>query len=235
MKEIIDLVSNKVNSEFLLLTAGITLFFIYITKEAWVKLISGLKLKDFGPLFRKKPQFQYTINDLEKHDLFTDIISYKDTRYEFYTHGEIDIIKSRIFSDFLNTKLDSTYKNMLKISKEATIEMSRVDLKAHVNGCFSTCNINLEKNLEKLFIANGLNKEMSQQVMDKFYTVRKTNMIRYNRRIDSIFACSFYENNFQLILALYEVIAYELHDIIQDSIKAFNDINGLFLNLEYGG
>lgn len=235
MKEILEVVSNKLDNPVIIVLTLIVLFFLYITKEAWIKKISSITAKDLKKAIGKKPYFQYAIKDLEKHDLFvSDIPSYRDYRYDFYTHGQLDETKSKIFTDFLNVKMDSTKDNMLKISKKAKDEMSRVDLKNHINKCFNSCNECLENNLETLFITNGLTQEMSKVIIYKFYAVRRKAMERYNRRIDSIFACDFYESNFQIILAVYEVVAYEMDDIIEDSIQTFKEINGLFLNLEYG-
>ena len=122
---------------------------------------------------------------------------------------------------------------MLRISSEASDEMTKQDLKAHVNQCFNDCNQCLEKELKKVFIEKGFDLKNSEIIIEKFYAVRESALEKYSRRIDSIFACDFYDNNFQLILALYEVIAFEIDDIVQHSHETFIEVNGMFYELEY--
>ncbi len=117
--------------------------------------------------------------------------------------------------------------------QKANPEMTRQELKLLVNNCFNACNLTLENRLINRFQEKGLNKKDAEIIMQKFFIVRSEVMGKYNKRIDSIFACDFYRTNFDLVLAIYEVIAFEIEDIIEDGVRCFEEINGTFLELEY--
>jgi hypothetical protein len=229
MEGFFEAVVNKISSPVILtviLIFSITLFFL---RKGINEVISKINPKD---LFRRRKTL-YKIKDLCNHDLFNELEIAKLYSYEFETDGEVDVTKGLVFKDFIDVKLTSTKKNMLKISQEATNEMTKQELKAHVNNCFNDCNNCLGETLKKVFIEKGLNQKSAELVLMKFFLIRSKALKRYNKRLESIFACDFYENNFQLILALYEVIAFEIDDIISASYETFIEINGMFYGLEY--
>ena len=229
MEQITELI-RQINNPYLAAILIGFLSFLYLTKDSWRDLISKTSLSKILKETSKNP---YEIFDLLKHDLFNEIDSYKSHKYEFKTHGKVDITKSKIFNDFLDLKIDSTSKNMALICQKATPEMTRQELKYLVNNCFNACNLTLENRLINKFQEKGLNKKDAEIIMNKFYIVRSEVMGKYNKRIDSIFACDFYRTNFDLVLAIYEVIAFEIEDIIDDGVKCFEEINGTFMELEY--
>jgi len=225
VSEIIDKISNPLILVFILIFFSL-LFFLRKGLNTFLSKV------DPSQIFKGKEN-KYNLKDLSKHDLFNELEIHKRQRFEFETHGKDDITKALIFKDFLEAKLNSTSKNMLRISSESTDEMTKQDLKAHVNQCFNDCNQCLEEELKKVFIEKGFDLNNSEVIIEKFYAVRESALEKYSRRIDSIFACDFYENNFQLILALYEVIAFEIDDIVQHSHETFIEVNGMFYELEY--
>ena len=225
VSEIIDKISNPLILVFILIFFSL-LFFLRKGLNAFLSKV------DPSHIFKAKDN-KYNLKDLSKHDLFNELELHKRQRFEFETHGKDDLTKALIFKDFLDAKLTSTSKNMLRISSEASDEMTKQDLKAHVNQCFNDCNQCLEEELKNVFIEKGFDLKNSEIIIEKFYAVRESALEKYSRRIDSIFACDFYDNNFQLILALYEVIAFEIDDIVQHSHETFIEVNGMFYELEY--
>ncbi len=229
MEGLIESIINKISSPAMLSVILIFSITLYFLRKGINTFISNINVKD---LFRRRKTL-YRIKDLCNHDLFNELEIAKLYSYEFETNGETDITKGLVFKDFIDVKLTSTKKNMLKISQEATNEMTKQELKAHVNNCFNNCNDCLGKNLKRTFIDKGLSEKSAEMVLMKFFLIRSRALKRYNKRLESIFACDFYENNFQLILALYEVIAYEIDDIISNSYETFVEINGMFYGLDY--
>lgn len=226
MEGVFELIIDKIGNPYLLGLIMILMMVLFFLKTGINNFLSNVNI------FKGKEN-KYNLKDLSKHDLFNELEIHKRQKFEFETHGKDDITKALIFKDFLDAKLTSTSKNMLRISSEANDEMTKQDLKAHVNQCFNDCNQCLEEELKKLFIAKGFDLKHSNIIIEKFYAVRESALEKYSRRIDSIFACDFYENNFQLILALYEVIAFEIDDIVQHSHETFIEVNGMFYELEY--
>ena len=226
MEGIFELIIDKIGNPYLLGLIMILMMVLFFLKTGINNFLSNVNI------FKGKEN-KYNLKDLSKHDLFNELEIHKRQRFEFETHGKDDLTKALIFKDFLDAKLTSTSKNMLRISSEASDEMTKQDLKAHVNQCFNDCNQCLEKELKKVFIEKGFDLKNSEIIIEKFYAVRESALEKYSRRIDSIFACDFYDNNFQLILALYEVIAFEIDDIVQHSHETFIEVNGMFYELEY--
>jgi hypothetical protein len=229
MEGFFEAIVNKISNPLILAVLLMFSTTLYFLRKGINNFISNISPKD---LFRKRKTL-YKIKDLCNHDLFNELEIAKLYSFKFDTDGQEDITKGLVFKDFIDVKLSSTSKNMLKISQEATSEMTKQELKAHVNNCFNDCNNCLGETLKKVFIEKGLDKKSAELVLMKFFLIRSKALKRYNKRIESIFACDFYENNFQLILALYEVIAYEIDDIISASYETFIEINGMFYGLEY--
>lgn len=223
MEKLLEIV-KQIDNPYVLGVVVILTYFFYLTKDSWSTVISKLRLT----------KNKYDIIDLKNHDLFTEMLSYKGFKTEFYTHGSLDTTKNKIFNDFLELKIDSTIENMISICEESTEDLSKAELKHLVNSCFNKCNLTLADRLKQRFLDNGLNKSDADIIIDKFYDLRTEAMSRYNKRIESIFACDFYQSNFHLILALYEIIAFEIEDVVKDGVKCFEEINGTFLDLDYG-
>ena len=228
MESLFEAIVNKISNPIVLVLILLFVSVLYFLKNGLNDFLSQLKPRDF---FKKKTL--YKIKDLRNHDLFNELEIAKLYSFEFETNGEVDVTKGLVFKDFIDVKLSSTKENMLNISQEATNEMTKQELKAHVNNCFNDCNNCLGDTLKKVFIEKGLDQKSAELVLMKFFLIRSRALKRYNKRLESIFACDYYENNFQLILAIYEVIAYEIDDIISDSYETFIEINGMFYGLEY--
>ena len=226
MEGVFELIIDKIGNPYLLGLIMILMMVLFFLKTGINNFLSNVNI------FKGKEN-KYNLKDLSKHDLFNELEIHKRQKFEFETHGKDDITKALIFKDFLDAKLTSTSRNMLRISSEASDEMTKQDLKAHVNQCFNDCNQCLEEELKNVFIEKGFDLKNSEIIIEKFYAVRESALEKYSRRIDSIFACDFYDNNFQLILALYEVIAFEIDDIVHHSHETFIEVNGMFYELEY--
>lgn len=196
------------------------------------------------------PKFDYVVKDLVKHDLFREIRNLiGDTDPEFITHGQRDYTKDIVYRDFINNKLQSTHDNMIRIASEYTEGMLRADLKNHVYNMFDDCNNCLEMRLIDTFVSKRLSEKgrtdltreeeklisklHAERVYRKFIGVRDNTMRRYGRIIEKIFSNPFNETNFQCINQLFTVVLWEMDDIMEDSVKTFESINGDFLNLEY--
>ena len=229
MEGLFEAIVNKISSPLMLTVVLMFSITLFLLRKGINTFISNITLKD---LFRRR-KYKYNIKDLCNHDLFNELEMAKLYSFEFETNGELDITKGLVFKDFIDVKLSSTQENMLKISQEATNEMTKQELKAHVNNCFNDCNNCLGQTLKKVFIEKGLDQKSAELVLMKFFLIRSRALKRYNKRLESLFACDYYENNFQLILAIYEVIAFEIDDIISNGYETFVEINGMFYGLEY--
>ena len=222
-----------ISNQWVLGIVIISAIFIYYTRKSIGRFIEKVNIPAIIHSLKRNEKFKYKISDLEQHDLFLELENSKGSRFDFYTHGKLDTSKSEFFIDFLNILLENTKISMLKVCYNATNELSRVSLKHLIVTSLQECNYSLNKDLLERFINEGLTKDQAKQVINKFHGIRSSTIDRYNKRVESIFACDFYENNFQLLLAVYEVIAFELDDVIGHSTETFDRINGLFMELAY--
>ena len=149
MEGLLELIIDKISNPTILVGILIFISIMYFWSKGMNTFLGKINPKDIFNLFKRKKK-KYTLKDLSNHDLFTEIEYNKRIKYDFYTHDELDITKSLIFSDFLVIKMNSTRDNMLRISSEAD-GMTRQELKHHIDKCFIDCNDCLEENLNNLF------------------------------------------------------------------------------------
>jgi len=223
MKELFDLIGNiegTIASAVVLLLG----LFMFLFKEAISVAIKN---------YRVSAKFKYKIKDLELHDLFFELEKHKGFTKVFRSYHVVDETKTKVFKDFIDIKLDNTLLSLREIVKEANSSMTRQELKQLVLSKFNQCNCRLEERLMKRFVEGGLTKDVADNIISKFFEIRQDTLNRYDNRIEAVFACDFYENNFQLILAVYELVTFEIEGIIYESVKTFESVNGLFFELEY--
>ena len=217
MTDILTTIMQSISNQWVLAVIAIFTAFTYITRKSLGKFIEQLNIPAVIKAFKSKREekFKYTIADLEQHDLFLELDNGKSSRFEFFTHDVYDATKSQIFVDFLEMLLENTKVSMLKVCFNADNEMTRVALKHLISASLQEGNYTLNRDILEKFILQGLTKDQAKIVLNKFHDIRTNTLTRYHKRVESIFACDFYENNFQLLLAVYEVIAFELDDIIE--------------------
>lgn len=222
MKELLSLIDNIEGGILSALVLLIGLF-MFIYKEAVSTWIKNFKFK----------RFKYDIKDLVLHDLFFELERRKGYTKEFRSYHKLDETKTKVFKDFIDIKLDNTSISLKQIVEEYKKGMSKAELKSLVFSKFDECNKCLENRLIKRFTEGGLTLEVSRTIVDKFFEIRTNTLNVYEERIESVFACDFYESNFQLILAVYELVTFEIDGIIKETVKAFELVNGLFFELDY--
>jgi hypothetical protein len=221
--ELLNLIAEKGASLGQL--AMVVIFFMLIFKDAIKNCISKI-----GP---KGSKVRYSMGDLKNHDVFSELETFKSFRKTFMHGDEVDKTKTKVFNDFLMLKLEGTSDTMLLILKEVNCKMTRAEVKRVVHHRFTRCNERLEVNIRETFSAKGVSDEQAALLVGKFFTIRQNAMARYAKRIDSVFACDFYETNFQLVLAIFEIVAFEIDDIIENIVRTFESVNGLFAEIDY--
>jgi len=222
VEELLSLIDNIEGGILSALVLLIGLFMI-IYKEPISVWIKNFKFN----------KYKYHVNDLLLHDLFFELERRKGYTKEFRSYHVLDETKTKVFKDFIDIKLDNTSISLKQIVQEYKKGMSKAELKSLVFSKFDECNKCLENRLIKRFTEGGLTLEVSKTIVDKFFEIRNNTLKVYDERIESVFACDFYETNFQLILAVYELVAFEIDGIINETVKAFESVNGLFFELEY--
>ena len=231
IESIIDRITSPIYL-FLLAGWGITIFSV---KGAIMEKIKAFKISDFNLYGIFRPKFKYTIPDLVIHDVFRILKERKDEQiHDFLTNGELDETKKKIFKDFRDLKMDSTIRNVKRIVTEYKKDFKKEHLKQHVYQCFLDCNECLAKDIERHLKLKGVPQDKVKKLSDDFFVIRRNAMKDYGELLERVFASDFYENNFQRINAIFDNLAFESSNMIRDIESAFNGVNGMFKDLEYG-
>ena len=211
----------------------ITVLFVvisYFYKDSIKKVIESISFKK-----AKKDNFKYGIKDLAKHPVFNEIERLKGFRKDFKCFHLLDVSKTKIFNDFLQAKLDSTAQHLHYINEQVNNEMTRAEVRYIVDHNFNACNDNVGCVLKTKFTSKGLSEADANLIIGKFFAIREEAMKRYERRFDAVFASPYYENNFQLLLAVFDNLAWEVEDMKNNCVTAFESVNGMFFELDYAG
>jgi hypothetical protein len=198
------------------------------TKFAWEKAILSI---DWKSLFKRRKDFEYGIEDLKDHKLFNKLKNLKETKRVFYTHGEIDKSKSLAFEFFIKTRLDTTKKCILEIIDKSSNDMNVLELRSLIDKNFALSNIQIEAEMIKKFIDDGLRKSEAYDLFNKFSDIRENSIKKYEELFDDIFSTPTFENNFQLLNVILFVLHINSEEMVNDSVKAFEKVNGIFKDL----
>ena len=192
-----------------------------------------------------REQLNLTPEKLKGHELFVELELQKHLLdRDFYTYGELDINKTRIFKIFVEEKMDSVvwsqtkmldeYIAMLEKAKEKGEIISPDTLKNHILKSFINCDNSLECRLINRLDDIKVPDDRINLIISKFKETRAETMKNYIHRIERMFSpkANYFVSNEFLILSLFEVISFEIRGMIIDITEAFEDVNGTFMELE---
>jgi hypothetical protein len=207
-------------------------FVMYILRKGLNDLVSKLgdRLNAEGSV---KPKI--TISTFLNHDLFQELELQKHLiNPNFFTYGKEDANKNKIFTIFVEEKMDSVAWSMQKMLAEYTIDMSKDQLRAHIYKSFLECDTNLECKLSDRLLNIGVPKEDVSNIIMKFSEVRGVTLKNYANRIDRMFSfgSQYGVSNKYLVLTLFEIISFEIRGMVADITTAFDSANGDFVELK---
>lgn len=229
MEEIVKEALGGITNQFLLaliiLIMGLAIIFRKaITRQIdnglnFTHLITGRKL------ISKK--------SLTNHPLFKTLYLIKTTtRKEYFTNGELDESKTKIFLAFLVEKMGSVDWAMLDLVKTNDFKkMDREDVRQALLEAFKKCDINLGCKLDENLYNMGVPIDNIDIVKGKFHTFRANTIQRYVEAIDRLYHLHALDNNTYVYMVL-ELINIETEGMVKHIMEAFDDINGDFMHLE---
>ena len=83
------------------------------------------------------------------------------------------------------------------------------------------------------WLSKGIKSEDIDYAIELFEKFRHDVVLSFQHRIDAIFSCEHYNNNFKKILATYEMYAMGIDLLPKDLLTTFETINGKFANIKY--
>ena len=203
----------------------IVVVFYYFHKPITSWLTSLIKRKE-------KPQ---EIKALKSHDLFSTLQRVKQEAMflKFYSHGKYDETKSRMSADFVRFKCLVCYEKFEEFLDNDFSKISNDELKQLMLSSMWTMHGEYVRQIKEHWLDKGIEKNNVDYVIELFERFRHDVVVSFQHRIDSIFSCEHYNNNFEKILATYNVFAMGIDLLPKDLQTTFENINGKFTSINY--
>ena len=208
---------------FVLVVLVVILYYFHKPITAW--LTSLIKSKE-------KPQ---DIKALKSHDLFSTLQRVKQEAMflKFYSHGKYDETKSRMSADFVRFKCLVCYEKFEDFLDNDFSKISNDELKQLMLSSMWTMHGEYVRQIKEHWLDKGIEKNNVDYVIELFERFRHDVVVSFQHRIDSIFSCEHYNNNFEKILATYNVFAMGIDLLPKDLQTTFENINGKFTSINY--
>ena len=185
---------------------------------------------------KKKNAKDCVVSDLKDHDIFNTL---KRTQYEvrsmkFYTDKKFDRVKTAMCYDFTKYKVKHCGLLMLEVAETTGIDsMNKDKLKTFIIENQMQMHTNYIKEVRKHWASKDINDNDIDYVLRLFDSFRYDVIKSFDHRITSIFGASYYESNFSILLAVFDMWAMGIDLLPRDMQTTFESLNGKFKNLNY--
>ena len=227
-----DLLNNlvlKVDNQYLLFIATI----ITLVSVIFKKQIQD-KFKRFT--FSRGEKRSIKISALIDHDIFSTFsrVTGEVSNMRFYTNNEYDKTKSRMCHDFAKQKAISCKFLMKDIIRTKRIEdMSTDTLKKLILERQAQMHTHYVKEIRTLWLSRGISPSNVDHVISLFEGFRFDVVQSFEHRISAIFGSSFHPNNFERVLAVFDMWAMGIDLLPKDMNTTFETLNGKFKDIDY--
>ena len=190
--------------------------------------------KDISKLIWKK-ELKQDIKVLKNHDIFNtlDRVKQEVAHMKFYTHGEYDSVKSRMCSDFAKFKCNVCTEYFLDFLDNDFEKINSDELKQLILRQMYAMHNEYVKQVRNHWLEKKFNVEDVDYIIELFEKFRADVVMSFHRRIDSIFATIHHKNNFEKLLATYEMFAFGIELLPRDMQDTFEKLNGKFKQIIY--
>lgn len=190
--------------------------------------------KDISKLIGKK-EVKEDIKDLKSHNLFSTLTRVKNEAMflKFFSHGKYDVTKSKMCSDFVKFKCDVCYQKFSEFLDSEIDKLSTDELKNIVLSDMWAMHNEYINQIKIHWLSKGIKSEDIDYAIELFEKFRHDVVLSFQHRIDAIFSCEHYNNNFKKILATYEMYAMGIDLLPKDLLTTFETINGKFADIKY--
>jgi hypothetical protein len=225
MNEVSNILNSKLSPIMIFILVIIFILLYYFHKPIGTWLFSLIKSKE-------KTQ---DVKSLKSHDIFPTLQRVKQEAifFKFYSHGVYDETKSRMSSDFVRFKCDVCYNKFYTFLDNDFRNVSSDRLKQMILGEMWEMHGEYVKQIKAHWIEKGIEKENVDYVIELFEKFRHDVVMSFQYRIEAIFSCEHYDNNFKKILAAYNIFAFGIDLLPKDLITTFENINGKFQDINY--
>ena len=176
------------------------------------------------------------ITTLEDHDIFSTFsrVTGEVSNMRFYTKNEYDSTKSRMCYDFTVQKSISCQRLMKElILTEGISEMNTDKLKKLILSKQTQMHVDYVKEIRSLWLSKGIAPSSVDHVISLFEGFRFDVVQSFEHRISAIFGSSFHPNNFERVLAVFDMWAMGIDLLPKDMKTTFETLNGKFKDIDY--
>ena len=185
---------------------------------------------------KKKNAKDCIVSDLKDHDIFNTL---RRTQYEvksmkFYTDKKYDRVKTAMCYDFTKYKVKHCGDLMMEMLETSGIDSMKKDkLKGFIIESQMQMHSNYIKDIRSHWEDKNIKDSDISYVLRLFDSFRYDVIKSFDHRITSIFGASYYETNFSILLAVFDMWAMGIDLLPRDMQTTFESLNGKFKNLNY--
>jgi len=89
------------------------------------------------------------------------------------------------------------------------------------------------QSIRALWMSKGIEIEDVEYIVDLFVKFRHDVIKSFESRITAFFSCSYYDYNFEMLLAVFDMWAMGIDLLPRDMKITFETLNGKFKDIEY--
>ena len=220
---------KKIDNPLILLVALLILGFSFIFKSNIIELFNRLKANLDGTNKSK-------ILSLLNHDIFPTMtrVEREVANNKFYTNQKFDETKTRMCYDFTKHKVEQCAVRMKAVVEKKGIDsMNKNALKNYILEEQHYMHELYIKAIKEDWALKGIDKVDRDYVVLLFEKFRYDVVVSFENRINSIFSNEGYNDNYTLLLAVFEMWAMGIDLLPRDMSTTFEALNGRFKNLKY--
>ena len=190
--------------------------------------------KDISKLINRK-EVEEDIKDLKSHDIFNTLERVKQdvSHMKFYSHGKYDAVKSKMCTDFAKFKCNVCTDKFVDFLDNDFSKVSSDELKQLVLSEMWGMHSEYIKQIRAYWLEKGISNEDVNYVIELFEKFRYDVVVSFQNRINGIFSSSYHKNNFEKILACYEMYSMGIDLLPKDMLTTFEALNGRFTKINY--
>lgn len=186
--------------------------------------------------YKKKHYKRAKAIELIHHDVFNALprAVRKVGVQKYYTHGQYDRVKTRMCIDFTEKKAEHCGKHMVSILNTNNIDTMKSDkLKHLIIDAQNKMHDDYISAIIRLWESKNIKKEDIDYIVHLFEKFRYDVVAAFGYRIEAIFGSTYNRNNFDKLLAVYNMWAMGIDLLPKDMQTTFENLNGKFKDLDY--
>jgi hypothetical protein len=216
--------------------ACFTIIPVYLLKDSIGTVIKTVSLKN---IFKKKTKEVKNIEDLLVHDFFLSLkeLVQKVEQIDFSHKNKLNTFKRKMMIELIVFKKEAIENSFTKILKQQNLmTISSQAFKYTVIGNITTLINIYNKQAVDSYVKMGVSIEDAEFFVNSYESYRQTIIDSFVNRLESICVSKQYSDNYERMLAMFEVLTVAVEVIPRDVKSLYFIINGKYdkydINLE---